>query len=119
MALVIGVSYAADLLRLIGASETLVAEGKGFTAMLLGGSASILYLFLLNTAFTGAGDTYTPSPLNFVCFWILQIPLGYWLAAPMEFGPNDVFLSLVIAESVLTVLGVLIFRSGKWKTQQV
>ncbi len=51
-----GVSYATDLLRLIGASEAVVAEGRGFTAMLLGGSASILFLFLLNAAFRGAGD---------------------------------------------------------------
>ena len=51
-----GVTYAVDLLRLIGADEAVIAEGKGFTAMLLGGSASILFLFLLNAAFRGAGD---------------------------------------------------------------
>ena len=70
-------------------------------------------------AMNGAGDTVTPSVLNFICFWILQIPLAYWLAEPMEFGPNGVFISLIIAESALTILGVLIFRRGKWKTQQV
>ena len=70
-------------------------------------------------AMNGAGDTYTPSVLNFICFWMLQIPLAYWLAAPMDFGPNGVFLSIVVAESVLTILGVVIFRRGKWKTQQV
>ncbi len=70
-------------------------------------------------AMNGAGDTVTPSVLNFICFWMLQIPLAYWLAEPMEFGPNGVFISLIIAESALTILGVLIFRRGKWKTQQV
>ena len=53
---VFGVIYAADLLALMGADEQVIAEGKGFTAMLLGGNASILYLFLLNAAFRGAGD---------------------------------------------------------------
>jgi putative MATE family efflux protein len=53
---IFGVNYAADLLRMMGASDGVVAEGQGFTAMLLGGSASILYLFLLNAAFRGAGD---------------------------------------------------------------
>ncbi len=70
-------------------------------------------------AMNGAGDTYTPSALNFICFWLLQIPLAYWLAEPMEFGPNGVFISLIIAESTLTILSVLIFRRGKWKTRQV
>jgi putative MATE family efflux protein len=70
-------------------------------------------------AMNGASDTYTPSLLNFICFWLLQIPLAYFLAAPMGFGPNGVFVSIVVAESVLTVLGVLIFRRGRWKTLQV
>ncbi len=70
-------------------------------------------------AMNGAGDTVTPSALNFICFWMLQIPLAYWLAEPMEFGPDGVFISLIIAESALTILAVLIFRRGKWKTQQV
>ena len=47
---------AADMLRLMGASEEVISEGKGFTAMLLGGNASILFLFLLNAGFRGAGD---------------------------------------------------------------
>ncbi len=70
-------------------------------------------------AMNGAGDTYTPSVLNFICFWMLQIPLAYWLAEPLDFGPNGVFISLIVAESTLTILGVLIFRRGRWKTQLV
>ena len=53
---VLGVIYAADLLSMMGASDAVISEGKGFTAMLLGGNASILYLFLLNAGFRGAGD---------------------------------------------------------------
>jgi len=51
-----GVVYAEDLLELMGASSGVVEQGRGFTAVLLGGSASIVYLFLLNAAFRGAGD---------------------------------------------------------------
>ncbi len=70
-------------------------------------------------ALNGAGDTYTPSVLNFICFWMLQIPLAYWLAEPTGFGPNGVFISIIVSESALTVMGVLVFRRGKWKTQDV
>jgi len=70
-------------------------------------------------AMNGAGDTYTPSILNLICFWMIQIPLAYYLAEPMNLGPNGVFISLITAESLLTILGVLIFRRGKWKTWQV
>ena len=53
---IFGVAYAEDMLRMMGASEGVVEQGTGFTSVLLGGSASILYLFLLNAAFRGAGD---------------------------------------------------------------
>lgn len=53
---VAGVIYAQDLLELMGASTGVVEQGRGFMAVLLGGSASIIYLFLLNAAFRGAGD---------------------------------------------------------------
>src|SRR5690606_9138546 len=53
---ILGTLHAADLLRIMGASAAVIAEGKGYTTVLLGGSASIIYLFLLNAAFRGAGD---------------------------------------------------------------
>jgi len=63
----------------------------------------------------GAGDTKTPSLLNFICFWIVQIPLAYWLATSVDIGPNGVFVALVLSESLLTVLAVLVFRRGHWR----
>lgn len=70
-------------------------------------------------ALNGAGDTRTPSILNFICFWIIQIPVAYWLATDVGFGPEGVFIAIVIAESILTILGVIVFRRGQWKKQQV
>jgi Na+-driven multidrug efflux pump len=70
-------------------------------------------------ALNGAGDTRTPTMLNFVCFWLIQIPLAYTLAMGVGAGPKGVFWSIVISESLLTILGVLVFRRGRWRMQQV
>jgi putative MATE family efflux protein len=70
-------------------------------------------------ALNGAGDTRTPSFLNFIVFWLMQIPLAYWLATSAGMGPNGVFLAIVLSESALTVLGVLVFRRGNWRMQEV
>lgn len=72
---------------------------------------------IITQALNGAGDTVTPTVINLICFWMLQIPLSYWLATTVELGPNGVFLAMVISESLLTVLSVIVFRRGNWKHQ--
>jgi Na+-driven multidrug efflux pump len=66
-------------------------------------------------AFNGAGDTVTPTRINFFCFWCFQIPLAWALARPFEFGPDGVFWAVCIAEAVLAVVALVLFRRGKWK----
>ncbi len=72
---------------------------------------------IMTQALNGAGDTATPSTLNLLCFWLVQIPLAWWLAEPLSFGPNGVFVAIVVAESLLSVLAVVVFRRGRWKQQ--
>lgn len=69
-------------------------------------------------ALNGAGDTATPSTLNLLCFWLLQIPLAFWLAEMTGLGPNGVFVAIVVSESLLTVLSIQVFRRGRWKSQR-
>ena len=70
-------------------------------------------------ALNGAGDTATPVILNLICFWIIQIPLAYWLATATPLGPNGAFIAIVVSESLLTFLAVVMFRRGTWKFQTV
>lgn len=72
---------------------------------------------IVTQALNGAGDTRTPTAINFVSFWILQIPLAYWLATDLALGPNGVFWAMVVSESLVTILGVAVFRRGLWKQQ--
>jgi len=70
-------------------------------------------------AMNGAGDTATPSALNLFAFWIIQIPLALWLAGTVGYGPNGVFIAIVVSESLLTILSIIAFRRGRWKRQLV
>lgn len=77
------------------------------------------YGMVMVQAFNGAGDTFTPTVINFVCFWLWEIPLAYFLAKKAGFGPRGVFLAIAIAFSTIAVVGSIAFRSGNWKRKKV
>jgi putative MATE family efflux protein len=81
----------------------------------------ILYAWGMATVqgFNGAGDTVTPTWMHFYCFWLFEIPLAWLLAHKTGLGAPGVFWSVCIAESLLAVVGILLFRRGKWKTARV
>lgn len=70
-------------------------------------------------SFNGAGDTSTPTWINFFCFWMLEIPLAYSLSLTMGFGEYGVFYAILSAETVMTILAVILFMRGKWKLKKV
>jgi Na+-driven multidrug efflux pump len=74
---------------------------------------------VMETAFNGAGDTWTPTYLNLFIFWLFEIPLAYVLAYHFNFGPSGVFWAITIAFSVLAVVSAILFRRGKWKLKVV
>lgn len=74
---------------------------------------------VLETAFNGAGDTWTPTYLNLLVFWIFEIPVAYTLAYHFNWGPSGVFWAITMAFSLLAIASGLLFKRGKWKTKIV
>lgn len=73
---------------------------------------------VLTQAFNGSGDTVTPTWINFICFWLVQIPLAYTVANWIGWGPTGVFASISSAESLVALLAFWQFRKERWKLQQ-
>ncbi len=94
--------YGTDCLRIIGYGYAFYGLGM-----------------VMESSFNGAGDTVTPTYLNFFIFWMFEIPLAYVLAYHFEMGPQGVFWAISIAFSLLAVTSALLFRRGKWKFKQV
>ena len=77
------------------------------------------YAMVLSTAFNGAGDTWTPTWLNFLCFWCWEIPLAWFLSHRAGMGPEGAFIAIAVAFSTMTVAALLLFRRGRWKEAKV
>jgi len=112
------VAFAPQVVGLFTSDEAVLPYGISCLRILGIGFPMYAVGMIMTQALNGAGDTKTPSLLNFICFWVLEIPLAYWLATAAGLGPNGVFIAIVTAESTLSVLGYLVFRNGTWKLQQ-
>lgn len=107
------------LVRIISTDPAVVK-----TAVLALRIVSLGYIFygvgmVMMNAFNGAGDTRTPTWVNLFWFWIFQIPFAYLLAIVWDWGPQGVFIAIVVAETCITITTVLLFRRGKWKLVKV
>jgi Na+-driven multidrug efflux pump len=112
-------AFAPQIVGLFSAEPEILRYGTHCLRILGLGYPMYAVGMIIIQALNGAGDTRTPSILNLIVFWLTQIPLAWLLAAPLALGPNGVFWAIVISESLLTVLGVLVFRRGAWRLQQV
>jgi putative MATE family efflux protein len=74
---------------------------------------------VLMQAFNGAGDTLTPTLINLLAFWACQIPLAYWFAIRLGWGPRGAFTAVPIADLVFTIAALVMFRRGTWKRQRI
>lgn len=85
---------------------------------------SLGYIFygmgmVLMSTFNGAGDTWTPTWVNFFGFWLFQIPLAFLLAKHFGLGPLGVFIAIPVAETGIALAGFILFKRGRWKTVKV
>lgn len=107
--------FAEELIGFLDSSPSIVSEGsKGLKIFSLG---YVAYAFgmVISSAFNGAGDTFTPTIMNLVCFWALQIPLAYFLVYNLNFETSGVYIAIVIAEVCMGLLAIILFRRGTWK----
>ena len=96
------VPYAVDCLRIVSLGFVFFAYGM-----------------VMIQSFNGAGDTITPTIINFVCFWMIKIPLAYFLAIVTGMGPHGVFVAVTVAYSTQTVAALLLLRQGRWKAKRI
>ena len=83
------------------------------------GNIAFAYGMVMLQAFNGAGDTLTPTYVNLFGFWILEIPLAWWLAMHTAMRVDGVFVSVVVAQFTIVLISLVLFRQGRWAKQRI
>jgi putative MATE family efflux protein len=113
------VVYPEPFIRIFIDNENVVKSGVlGLRIISIGFIAYGLGMVLVNS-FNGAGDTSTPLKINIFAFWFVEIPLAWLLAIKSGLMEEGVFIAIVIAESLMTLIAWIVFRRGKWKLKEV
>jgi putative MATE family efflux protein len=110
---------ATPIVRLFTVDPAVLVYGTQCLRVVSAGFLFYAYGMVVTQAFNGAGDTRTPTMLNFVCFWLWELPVAYVLSHTLGLGPVGVFWAITIAFSTIAVAGVILFRRGGWKTVKV
>jgi putative MATE family efflux protein len=116
---IILVIFPEPFIRLFINNENVVKSGILALRIISIGFISYGLGMVLVNSFNGAGDTSTPLKINIFAFWGVEIPLAWLLALKLNFEEEGVFIAIVVAETLMTLIAWLVFRRGKWKLKEV
>ena len=111
--------FAKQIIGLFNSNPEVVSNGALCLQIVAAGYLFYAYGMVISQAFNGAGDTRTPTKINFIAFWIFQLPFAYTAAIVFDMGPIGVFLAITLAEVMLSAIAIAWFRKGHWKKVEV
>ncbi|ARV13498.1 MATE family efflux transporter [Gilvibacter sp. SZ-19] len=111
--------FAEGILKIFSDDPEVIGSGALSLRVIAAGYVFYAYGMVIIQAFNGAGDTKTPTVINFFCFWLFQLPFAYLAAVSFGMGPLGVLLAITLAEVLIAAIGIALFRKGKWKSVKV
>lgn len=122
--------FAEPVMSVFDKTEAVMDYGIRALQIICLGYVFYAYGMVISQSFNGAGDTKTPMLINLVCFWVIQIPLAYFLSFKVSYvegewatepflGTDGVLISIAVCHSIHALVSVWIFKKGKWKLVEV
>jgi len=116
---IVFIIFAEPIVRVFTHDPAVVQLAASCLRIVSCGNIGYAYAMVMLQAFNGAGDTLTPTIVNFFGFWMFEIPLAYFLAIPMRLQARGAYLSIVAAECAIAAVSVVLFKRGYWKKQKI
>lgn len=116
---IIAIIWAHPIIGIFTEDPEVMKYGVMGLRVIFAGYILYAYEMVIGQSFNGAGDTYTPTILNAICFWLIQIPLAYFLGHHLGMASTGVFIAIAISSCILAVLAIIVFRRGHWKNVEI
>src|SRR5262245_10209301 len=116
---VVFIIFPEPIIRIFTDDPEVIPFGVDCLRVVSYGNLAYAYGMVMVQSFNGAGDTFTPTVVNIFGYWLFQIPVAYLLAFRTTLGSTGVFAAIPIAETAIAVVGVALFRLGKWKKMRI
>jgi len=116
---VLFVLFAEPVVRLFTQDPVVLPLAASALRIFSYGNIGYAYAMVMLQAFNGAGDTVTPTIVNFFAFWMLELPLAYVLALHTKLQAYGAYWAVVFAEAGMAAVSILLFKRGKWKKQKI
>jgi putative MATE family efflux protein len=116
---VVFIAFPEPIIRLFTSDPEVIPYGVDCLRIISYGNLAYAYGMVMVQSFNGAGDTFTPTTVNLFGYWMFQIPLAYFLSFHTRLGVKGVFAAVPIAETVIAIIGVALFRRGRWKLKKI
>lgn len=112
--------FAPNLISIFQSDDAeVIAQGTLCLRIISAGNLFFAVGMVITQSFNGAGDTQTPTRINLIAFWLLQIPLAYLFGLVLGYGPKGIYTMVVVSESAGAIIAMFVFRRGHWKKMVV
>ena len=111
--------FAPQIARAFTNDQNVIPYASAFLRTVACGFPFYGWGMVLGQSFNGAGDTRTPTWINFLVFWCWEIPLAYVVGIWLKFGPRGIFVAVTVAFCTYAIAAAWAFRRGAWKLRSV
>lgn len=111
--------FSNEIVSWFNQTPSVVENGALCLRVIAAGYIFYAYGMVVTQAFNGAGDTGTPTRINLMAFWAFQLPFAYMAAFYFNMGAIGVFLAITLAEVLLAIISIVLFKRGNWKRVKV
>ena len=107
--------FASQIMNLFSDNQDVINYGINCLKIIACGYPALAIGMIIVQSLNGAGDIKSPAIINFLSYWVIQIPLAYFLSVHTDLMGNGVFISILVAEIILAILAYLVFQKSKWQ----